>query len=78
MRDLSDLLEYERITEIGKNCKAHLRPGGVGVVLVDDIPGRAERYKSKIEKRFPMLEVFEIVPGPVPEVTMLRIRRRVS
>lgn len=53
--DLHRLPEDDRITVIGEYCLA--RPSERVAVPTDDEPGKAERYKRKLEAKYPQLQV---------------------
>ncbi len=68
--DLHRLPEDERIIVIGEYCLLH--PSEKVAVPTDDEPGKPERYKRKIEEKFPQLKV-EIAGRLVKGVILLRV-----
>ncbi len=69
--DLHRLPEDGRIVLIGEYCLTH--PTEVVGVPTDDEPGKPERYKRKLETKYPQLKV-EIV-GPLTKGSiLLRVR----
>jgi hypothetical protein len=68
--DLHRLSEDERIVVIGDYCLAH--PSEKVAVPTDDEPGKPERYKRKIETKYPQLRV-EIVGPLTPGSILLRV-----
>jgi hypothetical protein len=68
--DLHRLPEDDRIVVIGEYCLAH--PTERVAVPTDDEPGKPERYKRKIEKKYPQLRV-EIVGKMAKGVVLLRV-----
>ncbi len=65
--DLHRLPEDERIIVIGEYCLAH--PSQVVGVPTDDEPDKPERYKRKIEAKYPQLRVE--IAGPMTKGTIL-------
>lgn len=53
--DLHRLPEDERIVVIGEYCLA--RPSEKVAICVDDEPDKPERYKRKLEAKYPQLRV---------------------
>ncbi len=68
--DLHKLSEDQRITVIGEYCLSH--PGEIVAVPTDDDPGKPERYKRKIETKYPQLKV-EIAGQLFKGVVVLRV-----
>ena len=61
-KDIADLPEDERIAIIGDRAvKQQLRVG----FFVEDDGEKADRYVRKLRQRFPGIQVFSQVPGPV-------------
>lgn len=55
-RDLTDLQEDARISQIGEAAMVASHKG-VGI-CIDDEPDKIARYKLKLAERFPALEIF--------------------
>jgi hypothetical protein len=68
--DLHGLSEDDRIAAIAAPVLAHGLTVGF---IVDDWPGKADRYKRKLAARFPEVVILETRPGPVPETTMVHV-----
>lgn len=66
--DLADLPEDERIDIIAHHVLAHGLTAGV---VVDDVPGKPERYARKLEERG--CRVVEQVKGPVANTITLKV-----
>lgn len=77
-RFYADLHELEEDKRIGVIGRAILNGSGTVGVLVDDIPGKPERYIEKITARFPLIELLSRTPGPVANVVTLKFRARQS
>lgn len=58
--DISKLSENDRITLTGQTAMS--TPNGTWC-LTDDQPGKIERYRDKMKKQFPFLELGEIKRG---------------
>jgi hypothetical protein len=67
--DMHRIEEDERIQTIGKVVT---RSGKTAAVLVDDIPGKPERYTKKLLDAFPNLQI-EQFKGPMPGIVTLKI-----
>ena len=68
--DLHRLPEDQRIVVIGEYCLAH--PSEKIAVPVDDEPDKPERYKRKLEVKYPQLRV-EIAGRLFKGVKLLRV-----
>lgn len=68
--DLHRLSEDERIAVIGEFCLAN--PARRVAVPTDDEQGKAERYKRKLEERYPQLRV-ELAGPLMKGVVLLRV-----
>lgn len=73
--DLHRVSEDDRITMIADSIMGMGSTGLVGV-LVDDVPGKPERYIEKLTTRFPLIELVDRGPGPVEKVVLLRFRQK--
>lgn len=71
--DLADLPEDDRIKLIGQYVTDN---GGRIAVVVDNEPGKADRYIRKITTRFPEVELHHMHAGPVENCTSLTFRRK--
>lgn len=69
--DAGDLEEDQRITHIGESAMQKMKVGFV----VDDEPGKAERYIEKLLTRFPELQVTKRFPGPVAKCVSVIVER---
>ena len=69
LADLADLPEDDRIRVIAHLVRDHGQTVGV---LVDDVPGKPERYTDKLLRAG--CRVIEQAPGPVPGVITLKVR----
>jgi hypothetical protein len=72
-QDLHNLPEDERIDLIGHYVTKH---GLTAAFMVDDTPGKAERYISKLEAKFPDVMVVDRFNGPVKNVITVKVCRR--
>lgn len=70
--DLADLEEDQRIDIIGKTATG----GKVVAFVVDDWPGKADRYIRKLSQRYPEVEVLWRGKGPVPKSTTVKVGPR--
>ena len=69
-KDIADEPEDERIRQIGdKVMRERLTVG----VLTDSEPGKAERYIAKLKERYPGIRVVYQGPGPVADVTLIKV-----
>jgi len=68
--DLHALSEDERIQMIGHTVVAHGKTVGV---MVDDLPGKVERYLKKLRERFPTVVVLSQTKGPVDGVVTIKV-----
>ncbi len=68
--DLGDLEEDKRIDLIGRYVMNKLK---TAAVVVDDIPGKSDRYISKLRKRFPGIEIVEQGQGPVAKTWVIKV-----
>jgi len=68
--DLHALSEDERIDMIGHAVTVHGKTVGV---LIDDQPGKVERYRRKLRDRFPAAVVLDQTSGPVEGVVTIRV-----
>lgn len=73
--DLCNLSEDQRINVIG-NYVLTLDYGKDIVVAVDDIPGKRERYISKLLEKFDGIEISEQGDGPVKGSLYFKVRKR--
>jgi len=69
-KDLADLPEDQRILQIG--CKAMTEKLTVGFI-VDDEPGKAERYIEKLKRGFPGIQVMGRGKGPVKGTEWVKV-----
>lgn len=72
-KDLSELVEDERIKILGEHLMQTDRPV---MITTDDVPGKLERYIEKLTARFPLVEVFEQGTGPVAGVVYFKARKK--
>lgn len=68
--DLHELSEDQRIEVIGRTV---VEMGKTVGVVVDDEPGKAERYIRKLRERFPGAVVLSQEKGPVAGAVTLKI-----
>lgn len=74
--DLSHLSENDRITAIGRYVMAQPanttdKPEIIGIAL--ETKEKAERYQTKLLRKFPTIQIVDIAPGLVPGTVLLRI-----
>jgi hypothetical protein len=69
--DLGDLNEDKRIDIIGQQVMRGWRSVSF---IVDDEPGKAERYIEKLQKKFPGVTVVERGIGPVPGTVWIKVK----
>lgn len=69
--DMHRLPEDERIVIIGEYALAN--PSEKLAVCVDDEPDKPERYKRKIETKYPQLQVEIVGKGPTPGVVTIKV-----
>ena len=69
--DVADLCEDERIGRIGDACTV----GGIVGFVVEDEPGKADRYVSKLKSRYPGVSVISTGPGLIPGSVLVRVGR---
>lgn len=67
--DLHSFDEDQRIGIIGNHV---LKTGATVAVLVDDVPGKAERYIRKMRERFPTIVMLEQFAGPTQGVWTIK------
>jgi hypothetical protein len=68
-KDLADQPEDDRIRQIGEAAMK-----GLTVAFVTDAdPGKADRYVSKLLKRFPALKVLGRFDGPVENTVTVKV-----
>lgn len=68
--DLGEHGEDVRIDAIGSVAMKHQKTVGF---VTDDEPGKAERYISKLQKRFPGILILERGMGPVPNTVLIKV-----
>ncbi len=69
-QDIADCDEDDRIRQIGeKTMNEKLTVGFV----VDDEPGKPERYVAKLTKRFPGTRIIVQCRGPVPGSVLVKV-----
>lgn len=61
--DLASIDEDKRIAAIGEAVTTNRR---TVAFVVDDDPGKADRYVTKLRERFPGIAVINRIVGPVP------------
>jgi hypothetical protein len=61
-KDLHSLPEDDRITQIGQHAMA----GNIVGFIVEDEPGKLERYLEKLKTQFPRIRVIISFTGPIP------------
>jgi hypothetical protein len=71
-QDLADRPEDDRIDRIGEAVMQGRRVA----FIVDDEPGKADRYAEKLTSRFPEVEVVAREPGFVPRTVILKAARK--
>lgn len=71
--DLANLSEDDRIRVIGETVT---QTGKTVGVCVDATPGKADRYKRKLAKRFPDVVILDTTVGPVKGVITIRVGPR--
>ncbi len=69
--DMADHDEDVRINVIGKSAMNGRKVG----FIVDDIPGKADRYIRKLTQRFPEIKVTARGKGPVPKTIAVCVER---
>lgn len=69
-KDIADLPEDERIQKIGKAAMEHRLVTGF---FTDDEPGKAERYISKLQERFPGISIRYRGPGLVDGTVFVKV-----
>ena len=69
-KDIADEPEDERIRQIGEKVMRERLTVGV---LTDSEPGKAERYIAKLKERYPGIRVVYQGPGPVEDVTLIKV-----
>lgn len=74
MVDLHNLSEDDRIDVIGKIVEQDKTVA----IMVDDEPGKPQRYISKVIERYPNVMVLDRVAGPVKGVTTIKFGKRPS
>lgn len=74
-KDAADLPEDERIDLIGKAVDS-LSLGKTGAFVVDDWPGKADRYIRKLAQRYPDVEVVKKIAGPMKGMTSVILKKR--
>ncbi len=72
--DMSNHNEDCRIRQIG--LKVMENPGAIIGFVTDDDEGKLERYIAKIQEWFPLVELIDKHPGPVPKTVLARLRRK--
>ena len=72
--DIANLDESKRIDLIGHRVIDHHET--VGFVVEDDI--KADRYITKLQKKFPNIIVDWRGPGPVSETILVRVKENPS
>ena len=72
-KDLADQPEDERIRQIGEKVT---REKFTVAVLVDDEPGKPERYIRKLLQRYPGVQILKQVKGPTPGVVTIKVGPR--
>jgi hypothetical protein len=70
--DVADLKEDQRITLIGETA---MKSGGEIAFVVDDEPGKADRYIKKLLTKFPQLKVVKRFLGPVKDTETVSVTR---
>jgi len=68
-QDLAHMPEDDRIAHIIREVVAKRKM--VGVVVDDDPPNKAERYRKKLAEAG--LTIHKVGPGPVPGTTLIRV-----
>lgn len=69
-KDLHLEPEDERIRQIGEKC---MREKFVVGFIVDDEPGKADRYIRKLQERYPGIRVTYRGKGPTPHVETVKV-----
>jgi hypothetical protein len=69
-KDLADEEEDERIRQIGEKTMGERLVVGF---VTDDEPGKAERYVSKLQERFPGIRVVYQGEGPVMRTVLVKV-----
>ena len=72
--DLFKLSEDERIKVIGSIVMS-LPVGKVVGFVTEDEGDKAERYATKLIAAYPLIEVIDSSPGPIPNTKLVRVRR---
>jgi len=68
--DLGDFGENERIETIGHQVMVHQQTVGF---IVEDDPGKADRYITKLEKKFPGIRIISRGRGPVGHTVLVKV-----
>jgi hypothetical protein len=69
-KDLGDEPEDERIRQIGEKVMGEKLTVGF---IVDDEPGKPDRYATKLKERFPGIRVMHQSPGLVPKTVFVKV-----
>lgn len=67
--DLADHDEDKRINIIGSTVMSTRK---TAAVVVDDVPGKLERYVKKLKERFPGIVILDEIAGPTPGARTVR------
>jgi len=68
--DIADADEDKRIDTIGHRVMVHKE---TVAFITDDDAGKADRYISKLETKFPGIRVIDRGKGPVPSIVYVKV-----
>lgn len=71
--DMHRFKEDDRIRAIGNYC---MDTGDKAGIIVENEPGKRERYIKKLTEWFPMVEVADLHDGPTEGTVMFTARRK--